>query len=414
MVVVVAILLARARDSSSLIDMVARMERPLPRDAAASPPTTQKIIVDLTKRPKSRPGTRGSSRGRARPRAPRRRRPRRATARSRRTTWRTFSSFAYFDWNGRSRASCLVGTQPRTADGESASPRSRARTARATAGTRAARGCARSTPRRRRARDSSAPPAAVSVVPTRHSSTPAGTMLEPHEPAADARGRHRRRRRRARASTSARNHSATSPIFTTCAAGQRHPALHARAVDERAVAAAEVAHGPARRRSCFELGVLARHRAREHDELAFVVAADRGLRGERVRRAEAVDDPRDSARWHRRCCARARRSGPRTARPLARTRDTALPPRPSHHSTGNPSPPIVSARVRSGASRPSPRTSTGTRRRPSMYAAHHGPRRSTITTLPPGANCRSDPSERIGERKLVERAHRDRDVEPAR
>ena len=49
MAVVVGILLALLI-IVVVIDMVLRMERPLPRDPAASPTTTQKIIVDLTKR----------------------------------------------------------------------------------------------------------------------------------------------------------------------------------------------------------------------------------------------------------------------------------------------------------------------------------------------------------------------------
>jgi len=51
MVVVVGILLA-VLVLVVLIDMIMRMERPLPRDTAASPSTTEKIIVDLTKRAK--------------------------------------------------------------------------------------------------------------------------------------------------------------------------------------------------------------------------------------------------------------------------------------------------------------------------------------------------------------------------
>lgn len=51
MVVVVGILLA-VLVIVVLIDTLMRMERPLPRDTVASPSTTEKIIVDLTKRPK--------------------------------------------------------------------------------------------------------------------------------------------------------------------------------------------------------------------------------------------------------------------------------------------------------------------------------------------------------------------------
>jgi hypothetical protein len=49
MAVVVGILLA-ALVLAVVIDIVAHMERPLPRDPAAVSSTTQKIIVDLTKR----------------------------------------------------------------------------------------------------------------------------------------------------------------------------------------------------------------------------------------------------------------------------------------------------------------------------------------------------------------------------
>jgi len=64
------------------------------------------------------------------------------------------------------------------------------------------------------------------------------------------------------------------------------------AFDERAVAAAEVARVP-RFVDRAELGVLARDRRGEDDELALLAAADAGLRRERVRVAEAIDDPRD-------------------------------------------------------------------------------------------------------------------------
>src|SRR5213078_2536493 len=71
---------------------------------------------------------------------------------------------------------------------------------------------------------------------------------------------------------------------------QRRAALAAHAVDERAVAAAEVAHRPAGLRA-DQLGVLPRHRAGQDLEVAVVAAADPAPRADRVRAAEAIDQP---------------------------------------------------------------------------------------------------------------------------
>ena len=72
---------------------------------------------------------------------------------------------------------------------------------------------------------------------------------------------------------------------------QRDPALAARAIDERTVAAAEIADGPLVVGD-LELRVLARHRRRQEHQLAILLAADAGLRPHGVREAEAIDDPR--------------------------------------------------------------------------------------------------------------------------